>query len=129
MLGKTDGNGVLVETNGYNANGWLTSHWTPAGGLTHYTYDNNGNRLTTAYSSGMTITATYDALNRLTGLSDAVGTTAFTYANFGAFLSAPATERGPFGSDTLTRTYANRLPQVLTLGCETNFRKPPAPAK
>ena len=41
-----------------------SAHWTPAGGLTHYTYDNNGNRLTTAYSSGLTVTATYDALNR-----------------------------------------------------------------
>jgi YD repeat-containing protein len=50
-----------------------------AGGLTRYTYDNNGNRLTTAYSSGPTVTATYDALNRLTSLSDAVGTSTFTW--------------------------------------------------
>ncbi len=37
------------------------------------------------------------------------------FSNFGAFLGAPFTESGPFGADTLTRTYANRVPQGLTL--------------
>jgi len=115
MTAKRDGNGVLIETNGYNANGWLTAHWTPAGKLTRSTYDNNGNRLTTVFSSSPTITATYDALNRLTSLTDAVGASTYTYQNFGAFLSAPATQSGPFGSDTVSYTYANRVPQSLTL--------------
>ena len=112
---KTNGNGVLVETNGYDADGRLTAHWTPAKGLTHYTYDANGNPLTAAYSSGTGITATYDELNRIVSMSDAAGSSAFTHQNFGAFQGALATEDGPWASDTVTYVYANRLPQSLTL--------------
>jgi RHS repeat-associated protein len=48
-------------------------------------------------------------------LSDAVGSSTFTYQNYGAFQSALATQSGPFGSDTITRAYTNRVPQSLTL--------------
>jgi RHS repeat-associated protein len=114
-IAKTNGNNVLVETNGYDANGRLTAHWTPAKGLTHYTYDANGNPLTVAYSSGTGITAAYDALNRITSMSDAAGSSTFTWQNFGAFQGVLAAEDGPWANDTVTHGYANRLPVSLTL--------------
>jgi len=43
------------------------------------------------------------------------GAARFTYQNFGAFLGALAAQSGPFAADTITRTYANRMPQSLTL--------------
>jgi YD repeat-containing protein len=105
QISKTDGNGVVVETNAYNANGKMTAHWTPAKGLTHYTYDANGNRLTTSFGSGAGISATYDSLNRLQTMTDAVGISTFAYRGFGAFMGALASEDGPWASDTLTNTY------------------------
>ena len=114
-IAKINGNNVLVETNGYDADGRLTAHWTPAKGLTHYTYDANGNPLTVAYSSGTGITAAYDALNRITSMSDAAGSSTFTWQNFGAFQGALAAEDGPWANDTVTHGYANRLPTSLTL--------------
>jgi RHS repeat-associated protein len=106
-ISKTDANNVLVETNGYDANGRLVARWTPAKGLTHYTYDNNGNPRTIAYNSGPNITATFDSLNHITALTDAVGASAFTYKNFGAFMSALASEDGPWPSDTVMNTYGS----------------------
>lgn len=112
---KTDGNGVLVSTNGYDAKGRMTKHWTPAKGLTQYTYDANGNPLTVSFSAGTGITAAYDALNRIYSMSDAAGTSGFTYTNFGAFQSALATEDGRWASDKVAHVYTNRLAQSLTL--------------
>ena len=106
QITKINGNGQLVETNAFDANDRVTAHWTPAKGSTHYTYDNNGNCLTVTYSSGPGISATYDGLNRRTSMSDAVGRSTFTYQNFGAFQSAPATETSPWG-ETVSHTYQN----------------------
>ena len=53
----------------------------------------------------------YDALNRLTNLVDAVGTNVYTYDAASQLLS----EDGPWASDTITYTYANRLRTSLTL--------------
>ena len=114
-LTKTDGNGVMVSSDGYDANSRLTSHWTPAKGLTQYTYDANGNPQTVVFNDGTGISAAYDGLNRIISMNDAVGPHAFTYQNFGAFKWALASESGPWASDTVTHTYANRLPQSLTL--------------
>jgi hypothetical protein len=36
VMNKVDANGNLVFTNEYNANGWLTAHWTPGGGTASY---------------------------------------------------------------------------------------------
>jgi len=116
MIRKTDANAVLVETNGYDAGGRLTKHWTPAKGLTQYGYDNNGNTLAVTYSNGPAITATYDSLNRIATMTDAVGNSAFTYQNFGPFWSALAGEDGPWLADTMGRSYyVNGLPGSYSL--------------
>jgi YD repeat-containing protein len=114
-VAKTDGNAVLIETNGYNAAGWVTAHWTPAKGLTSYSYDNNGNLTGITYSSGTNITAGYDALNRLTTLHDAVGNSTNTYANFGAFDGALASAGGLWANDTVSYTYTHHLQTALSL--------------
>ena len=36
---------MLIITNGYNANGWVTARWTAAKGLASFAYDANGNLL------------------------------------------------------------------------------------
>jgi len=89
--------------------------WPPTKGVTHYTYDYNGNPLGIAYSSGTTISATYDPLNRIVSLSDAVGASAFAYTNFGAFQGALASEDGPWAADTGTHTYVGRVATGLSL--------------
>jgi len=54
----------------------------------------------------------YDANNRLTNMVDAVGTSGFSYTDFGALLS----EDGPWDNDTITYSYtANRLRSKLSL--------------
>jgi len=114
-IAKLNGNQVVVETNAYDADGRLIAHWTPAKGLTHYYRDGNGNPLMVRFSDGTAITAQYDALNRLTALSDASGASTFSYVNFGAFQSALATETGPWPADTVTHAYNHQLPSALTL--------------
>ena len=64
-----------------------------------------GNLLTVTYPVSPSITFAYDALNRVTNMVDAVGTTAYTYTS-GGFLY---TEDGPFANDTVTNLYVNRL--------------------
>src|SRR3989442_11666486 len=53
----------------------------------------------------------YDALNRLTSMVDAAGTTAYGYTSFGALQS----EDGPWDSDTVTYSYTNQLRSGLSL--------------
>src|SRR2546425_13282206 len=53
----------------------------------------------------------YDALNRLTSMIDAAGTTAYAYTSFGALQS----EDGPWDYDTVTYSYTNQLRSSLSL--------------
>lgn len=63
------------------------------------------------------MTASYDSLNRLTSMSDAVGTSTFGYQNFGPFRSALSSETGPWASDTLSRSFTDYgLPTSYSLG-------------
>jgi RHS repeat-associated protein len=87
----------------YNANGWLTNRWVPPGTNTVYAYDAVGNLTSINYSNNTDLTLSYDGNNRLTNMVDALGTTRFTYASFGALLS----EDGPWENDTVTYTYDN----------------------
>src|ERR1051326_3662542 len=64
------------------------------------------------YPSGTTdISLAYDALNRMTNMVDASGTTKYTYYA-GGLLN---TEDGPWTNDTVTYTYNNRLRASLSL--------------
>lgn len=77
MTNKVDGRGSNVLRYAYNPNGWATTRWTPEKGNTGYGYDKVGTLKSITYPSS-TINYAYDALNRLTNLVDAVGTTAFS---------------------------------------------------
>jgi YD repeat-containing protein len=56
------------------------------------------------YQASHALTFAYDALNRLTNMTDAVGTTTFTYTPSGQL----ASENGPWANDQISYTYANR---------------------
>ena len=98
---KNANGGQLVWTNGYNANGWLTAHYTPAKGLATYSYNAVGNLTNMVFPNSTAQSYTYDTMNRLKSMSDAVGTSSFTYTPFGAL----ASENGPWSSDTISYTY------------------------
>ena len=65
-----------------------------------------------ASKGSSSIVYNYDALNRLTNMVDAVGTSPFVYKPFGGLES----EDGPWSSDTVTYSYNNaRLRSALSL--------------
>ncbi|HTI68674.1 MAG TPA: hypothetical protein VMF06_01815, partial [Candidatus Limnocylindria bacterium] len=109
---KNDNSGGIVWTNGYNANGWMTKHYTPAKGLATLSYNAVGNLTNAVYPVSSTLNFAYDALNRLQTMTDGVGTSSFTYTAFGAL----ASEDGPWASDTISYSYtANRRRSGLNL--------------
>lgn len=96
----------------YDQDGRLTNRWSAAKGDTFYTLDKSGNITQITYPSSPNVSYSYDALNRLTNMLDAVGTSDFSYTSFGA-LSA---ENGPWPSDSIGYTYyANHLRSSLNL--------------
>ncbi|MDB6065219.1 MAG: repeat protein, partial [Pedosphaera sp.] len=105
LLNKVDATNHTVLTNGYDANGRLTTRWLPASGKTIYTYDPVGNLTNVDYSTGTIPTPAvrfaYDALNRLRTMADGVGTTTLSNTPTGQLLS----EDGPWTSDTISYTY------------------------
>jgi len=111
---KTIG-GQLTWSNAYNANGWLTTHWTPARpNATTYAYDAVGNVTSITNSSGLTtnVSLTYDQNKRLKTMADAAGNTTFTWSELGTL----AGEDGPWASDTISFGYNDTgLRQALTL--------------
>jgi RHS repeat-associated protein len=72
---------------------------------TKVTYEANTNGLGTNV-----LTFAYDQDNRLSSMVDAVGSSAYTYAN-----GLLASEDGPWTGDTVSYAYANGLRQSLTL--------------
>jgi RHS repeat-associated protein len=96
---------------GYDADNRVTNRWTPSKGTTTYRYDGAGNLTNVLYQVNAPITLGYDPLNRLTSMVDGVGTTLYGYDAVGQVLS----EDGPWPSDTVSYTYANRLRTGLTL--------------
>jgi YD repeat-containing protein len=102
----------VIFTYAYDANGRLTNRWTPAKGNTRYIYDASGNLTNVDYATSADISMQYDANNRLTSMIDGVGTTSYSYTDFGALLS----EDGPWADDTVSYSYtSNRLRSQLTL--------------
>ncbi len=116
MTARTNDVGTLVATNGYDANWRLTAHWTPAKGLTTYSYDDAGNLTNVNYPVSPDVALGYDALNRLTNLiTTGQFTNSYSYTNFGAFDGALANEDGPWPNDTVSLGYANRQRTTLSL--------------
>jgi len=91
------------DTSVYDANDRLIQRWTPARTNTFYSYDQVGNLTNIDYDVSTDIRLAYDALNRLTNMVDAIGTTKYGYTTFGALLS----EDGPWDNDTVSYTYDN----------------------
>ena len=77
---------------------------------TGYGYDALGNLLSINYPLS-TINYSYDSLNRLTNMVDAIGTTAFTWTDGGQL----ACEDGPWNADTVGYVYNNRLRSGMSL--------------
>src|ERR1051326_7995528 len=88
--------------------------YTPAKSTTYYTNGAVGNLTSIVYPVSSNIVFSYDPLNRLTDMFDAVGTTRYsydavgtthyTYDSVGQLLS----EDGPWNDDTVSYSYANR---------------------
>ncbi len=95
----------------YDPNSRLTNRWSIAKGNSGYGYDAVGNLLTVNYPVSPDLTLAYDAMNRLTNLVDAVGTTRYSYDQAGQVLS----EDGPWGSDTVSYSYQHRSRQSLSV--------------
>ena len=109
---QTNAAGTEILRYAYDAGGRLTNRWSLAKGNTRYAYDASGNLTMIDYPSSADIVLQYDALNRVTNMVDASGTTLFRYTDFGALLS----ENGPWSDDTITYDYTtNRLRQRMTL--------------
>src|SRR5256884_7336489 len=82
----------------YDANGRLKTKWTPAkNGTTTYIYDAVGRVRTNSYPNDTQVVFSYDGRGRLTGLSDGLGASSFTYSDGGQMTS----EDGPWLNDTV----------------------------
>jgi len=109
--GQTDATGSSTST--YDTLGRLTSSTNGHGVTTSYTYDLNGNVLTTTYpGTSHTVTKTYDALNRLASVSDwNSNTTTYAYdAN-----SNPVTTTLPSSTGETDTTAYNQLDQITSI--------------
>ena len=100
-LAKTNAANQVVWTNGYDANGWLTTHWTPAKLGASYAHDAVGNVTGITFATSPAIGLAYDALNRLTNMLDAVGTTRFAWTEIGTLASTG----GLWPQDTVSCSY------------------------
>jgi YD repeat-containing protein len=89
---QTNAAGSLVLTNGYYLQGNLTERWTPAKGLTTFSYDQSGNVTNIDYAASQDISFTYDGLNQISTMIDAAGATTYTYNDNGELQS----EDGPW---------------------------------
>jgi RHS repeat-associated protein len=110
VTSKTNQANTQILTWAYDASSRLTNRWSAAKGNTKYSYDGNGNLTLVDYPGSADITLSYDALNRLTNMVDAAGTTVFTYNSAGDLL----TEDGPWSSDTVTYGYHASVPHLRT---------------
>ena len=112
VTGKTNAAGITDFVYQYDTNDRLTSRTTSAKGTTSYAYDKVGNLTNINYAVSPDITNYFDALNRLTNMVDATGTTRFAY-NVNGLLDS---EDGPWSDDTISYGYnTGRLRTSLTL--------------
>ncbi len=80
LTSKTNAASVEVLRYQYDANDRLTNRWTTAKGNTAYSYDNAGKLTAVDYANSTDTSFQYDALNHLTNMVDAAGTTRFTFS-------------------------------------------------
>ena len=118
VTNKTDHLGSVMLNYKYDANRRLTNRWSPAKGHTFYSYDPRGNLTFVDYTNSPDITLSYDPLNRVTNMVDAVGTTRYTFDSGGLL----ASEDGPWDSDTVTYAYAN--PYTIRLRTSLSLQQP-----
>ena len=107
LTNKLDNNGNPIIIYTYDVDGRLTNRWMVGTNNTGYAYDNVGNRTSVTYSNAqpVTLSYSYDALNRLTNMSDAVGTDSLTYTGRGQLQTE--TETGTlWSSDTVSNSYS-----------------------
>src|SRR5439155_14927685 len=98
VTNKLDQASVEILRYAYDANSRLTNRWSAAKGNTVYTYDSVANLTFINYPASTDITLQYDALNRLTNMVDAAGTTKYAYYAGGL----PWTEDGPWARRHVT---------------------------
>ena len=111
VTNKLDNLGTNLFVYKYDSNNRLTNRWSAAKTNTFYKYDAVGNLTNVVYPVTTQIKLRYDALNRLTNMVDGVGTTIYGYDAAGQLLS----EDGPWTSDTVSYSYANRLRTALNV--------------
>ncbi len=104
-----------TTTSGYDLAGNVTTVLDAAGETTTNTYDDANRLVEVAYSDGSTpgVTFDYDAANRRTSITDATGTTSFTYDELGRLTQHEDGASRPIGygydegSRLTTLTYVN----------------------
>lgn len=111
VTNKVDASSNVLFVYKYDANNRLTNRWSAAKANTYYTYDAGGNLTFVNYPVTPDITLSYDKLNRLTNMVDAVGVTTYGYDTVGQLLS----EDGPWSADTVSYTHTHRLRKTLGL--------------
>jgi len=87
VTNKVDAANNLIFAGQYDANNRLTNRWTPAKGSTALKYDAVNNLTNIVYPTSPAISLAYDLLNHLTNMTDAVGTTRFTWDSVNELLS------------------------------------------
>ncbi len=100
---KLDDDNTTVFAYRYYADGTLSNRWN-GGRSTTYNYDAARNLTGITYPFSPSVTFGYDALNRMTSMVDAVGSSGFSYDSIGQLLA----EDGPWASDTVGYGYNNR---------------------
>jgi len=111
VTNKMDATISTILTYDYDADNRLTNRWSAQKGNTGYKYDAVGNLTNVVYPTSHALAFGYDADNRMTSMSDAVGTTSFTYTQTGQL----ASETGPWTNDAVAYTYVDRLRTELDL--------------
>ena len=91
----------MILAYAYDANSRLTNRWSVEKGNTAYGYDDVGNLLSVNYPVSTDISYQYDALNRMTNMVDAVGTTYWYHDH----ANRQTVEDGPWASDNVTNKW------------------------
>jgi YD repeat-containing protein len=111
VASKTNQANARILAYSYNANGLLTNRWSAAKGNTAYGYDRVGNLTSMGYPVSPAISYQYSALNRMTNMVDAAGTTRFNYNLAGDLLTE--TWPAPNGP-VVTYGYHSSVPHLRT---------------